>query len=58
MGILYYKHFTYIYLFMYVLQEMKLNWASSPGPQPKSDTSSKCNIILLNYICKLGTDFY
>lgn len=24
---------------------MKLNWASSPGPQPKADTSSKYKII-------------
>lgn len=24
-----------------MLQEIKLNWVSSPGPQPKTDTSSK-----------------
>lgn len=31
--------------FFYSFQEMKLNWASSPGPQPKADTSSKYKII-------------
>lgn len=36
-----------IVLFFYLFQEMKLNWASSPGPQPKADTSSKYTIIQL-----------
>ena len=29
------------WFFLFVLQEMKVNWATSPGNQPKQDTSSK-----------------
>lgn len=33
------------FLFLGMFQEMKVNWATSPGNQPKQDTSSKCRAI-------------
>lgn len=39
-----------------LFQEMKVNWATSPGNQPKQDTSSKYGVTLRCYVG--GNMFY
>lgn len=55
--------FSYIVLFIIritsddlLFQEMKVNWATSPGNQPKQDTSSKYGVTLRCYVG--GNMFY
>ena len=31
---------------------MKVNWATSPGNQPKQDTSSKCRTIYISILAR------
>lgn len=37
-----------------LFQEMKVNWATSPGNQPKQDTSSKYGVTLRCYVVNVG----
>jgi len=36
-------------MYVYCSQEMKVNWATSPGNQPKQDTSSEYRICTFSF---------